>query len=294
MSTNLFERILVPTDMSSFGDLALRYARLFGERLGSRITLLYAEEISWLAAEHPIGYYFENVPEARVALTKGIRDYAASHLPHTAQATTIFEDDAPESAIVRIANDIKANLVIMGTHGLHGIRRALLGSVTERVLRETDVPVITVRPPLFPANADAAIRTVLCPVNFTDVAHTALEQACAIAESFEAQLIVMHVAEGIEPRLFSGVQEEFGRWVDPQVRAQAGYKEIVVHGDAAEQVLTVADQIHADLLVIGAQHRLFRDSTLIGTTTERITRFAKHPVMTVIRKPYAAKAVAVA
>ena len=291
---NIFDNILVPTDMSDFGDLALQYALLFSEGLGSRITLLNAEEVSWFASEHPIGYYFENVPEAKVALAKRLHDYAASHLPATTQATTLFEDDTPESAIVRTARDIKASLIIMGTHGRHGLRRALLGSVTERVLRETDVPVITVRPPLFPTNADAAIRTVLCPVNFTDIARTALEQACAVAESFQAQLVVVHVADEVETRLFAGVQEEFRHWVDPLLRANTRYKEIVVHGDAAERVLDIADQVRADLLVVGAQHRLFHDATVIGATTERITRFAKRAVMTVIRPAGEAKAAAVA
>ena len=54
---SLFERILVPTEMDEFGGLALRYALLFNKRLDSRLTLLHAAEISWLANEHPVGYY---------------------------------------------------------------------------------------------------------------------------------------------------------------------------------------------------------------------------------------------
>jgi len=294
MNPNLFERILVPTDMSAFSDLALRYALHFNERLGSKITLLHAEEISWLATDHPIGYYFENVPEAKATLTKQLHEYAASHVPATARATTLFEDEAPELAILRVARDINADLIIMGTHGRRGIRRAILGSVTEYVLRETDIPVITVNPALFAPDRTASIRTVLCPVNFTAIARDALVQASAIAESFAAQLVVMHVCEGSEPRLFSDVQNQFGIWVDPQVRANTRYKEIVAHGHAAQEVLSVADQIDADLVVIGAQHKRFADATVIGSTTEKISRFAKRAVMTVIRKPVMSQATAAA
>jgi len=294
VNAKLFERILVPTDMSAFSDLALRYALQFAERLGSKITLLHAEEISWLAEDHPIGYYFENVPEARTTLTKQLHEYAASHVPATAGATTLFEDEAPEEAIVRISGDIRADLIVMGTHGRRGIPRAILGSVAEYVLRETDVPVITVNPALFAPDRTVGIRTVLCPVNFTDIARATLNQASAIAESFGAQLVVMHVCEGREPQLFSDVRNEFGNWIDPHVRANTRYKEIVVHGHAAEQVLAVADQVDADLVVIGAQHKRFADTTVIGTTTEKITRFAKRAVMTVIRKPPAAYATAAA
>jgi nucleotide-binding universal stress UspA family protein len=155
------------------------------------------------------------------------------------------------------------------------------------VLRETDIPVITMNPALSAPDGTVGIRTVLCPVNFTAIARAALDQASTIAESFAAQLVVMHVCEGREPQLFPDVHNQFGTWVDPQVRANRRYKEIVVHGHAAEQVLAVADQIDADLVVIGAQHKRFGDATVIGTTTERITRFAKRAVLTVIQKAVA-------
>jgi nucleotide-binding universal stress UspA family protein len=285
MNTNLIERILVPTDMTEFSELALRYALLFNDRLGSKITLLHADEISWYAAEHPLGYYFENVPETKQALKKSLAEYTAGHVPPDVEVTTVFVDDTPERAIVATAGDINADLIIMGTHGRHGLPRVILGSVTERVLHTTKIPVISVAPAIFPRNPDLRIRTVLCPVNFTEIARTALDQACAMAESFDAELVLVHVVEGAEPHLFSAVESEFRNWVSPFIRANTRYKEIVVHGDAAERVLAVSDQIDADLIVIGAQHRFFSDTTVVGTTTERITRFAKHPVMTVILPP---------
>jgi quinolinate synthase len=80
------------------------------------------------------------------------------------------------------------------------------------------------------------------------------------------------------------VEEQFGNWVDPLIRDRTRYKRIIVHGDAAASVLETADQIGDGVLVIGAQHKRFSDATIIGTTTERITRFARLPVITVIRK----------
>jgi len=282
----MIDRILVPTDMTSFSQLALRYALLFNERLGSKLTLLHADEISWMAAEHPLGYYFENLPEAKAELAKNLADYAAANMPPEAGAETRFVDDSPDRAIVGTAREIDADLIIMATHGRHGLRRALLGSVTERVLHTTNIPVISVAPAMFPSQPGVGIKTILCPVNFTAIARMALERACAMAEAFDAELVVMHVAEGSEPQLFSGVESEFRNWVDPLIRANTRYREVVVHGnDAAERVLAIAGQIDADLLVVGAQHRFFSDTTVVGTTTERITRFARHAVMTVMRPP---------
>lgn len=284
MNTNLFERVLVPTEMNAFGHLPLRYALLFNERLGSKLTLLYADEISWLAKEHPVGYTFENEKDAEAKLQLQLREFANRYTPANAGVSTLFVDDSPAHAIVTTARETHADLIVMGTHGRHGWSRVLMGSVAERVLRESDVPVLTVRPDLAPLGDKVAIRSVLCPVNFTEVARVALEEATAVAEAFEANLIVLHVCE--EDRLpDDSVQEErFATWIDPLIREHTRYERLFVHGDAAVRVLETADHLQSGVLVIGAQHKRFSDATTIGTTTERLTRFARLPVLTVMRK----------
>jgi nucleotide-binding universal stress UspA family protein len=288
MNSNI-KRILVPTDTSEFSNLALQYALLFQKKLGSQITLLYAEEFSFLfTGEYPIGYYFENVPEVKKHAAESLRKYAGEHVPNSAAVTTMIIDDTPARAILIAADDIQADLILMGTHGRHGLRRALLGSVTERVLRDTERPVMTVAPQLFPTNGEVKFATILCPVNFTSVAHQALEEACGFAEAFGADLIVMHVSEPDDTHGKS-IEARFSGWVDPLVRDRTRYQQILVSGDPATQILEVAEQIGIDLIVVGAQHKRFSDATVIGTTTERITRFAKQPVLTVVRRTAAEK-----
>lgn len=293
MNANSFERILVPTDMSEFGDLAFRYAMLFQQTVQSNVTLLYAEEFSYLGlTDLPLSYYLENAPEAKMRQLTKLRKYADTHAPKDVHVETMVVDNAPAPAIVATADLVKADLIIMGSHGRHGVKRAILGSVTEEVLRQTDRPVMTVLPARHRAGAPAAIKTILCPVNFTDVARVSLEQAAAMAFAFDAELVVMHVSEGdASPSL---VQLEFGSWVDSLVRPRTRYRQINVHGDAASRVLEVADEMGADLVVVGAQHKFFSDATIIGTTTERITRFARQPVLTVVRNAEVARAKSVA
>ena len=75
------------------------------------------------------------------------------------------------------------------------------------------------------------------------------------------------------------------RWIAPEMQETISYRELVVRGGPAERVLDCADDVGADLLVIGAQHKLFRDATVIGTTSERVIRFASCPVLVVPRQP---------
>lgn len=270
--------------MSEFANLALQYALLFQNKLQSEITLLYADEFSSMhMGEYPFGYYVENAAAAKKHVQELLQNYVERHVPPTARVATLVVEDSPARATVMTAEDIRADLIIMGTHGRHGLRRALLGSVTERVLKETDRPVMTVAPQLAPAGAEIKIGTILCPVNFTAIARQALEQASGLAEAFGAELVVLHVSDHGAPRLDS-IEAQFSSWLDPLARGRTRYRQVIVFGDPAGSVLEAADRMAADLIVVGAQHKRFRDTTLIGTTTERITRFARRPVLTVIRK----------
>lgn len=284
-----YERILVPTDMSDFANVAFRYAALFRERLGSRLTFLYADEtyLPLDVLEIPMGYYLEKAPETKAKLQEKLRAFADEQVPG-AQVETLVVSDAPARAIVRAARDMNADLIVMGSHGRRGWRRAILGSVAENVLHETDRPVLTVTPPMLEPRQKLALERIVCPVNFSYVARESLYHASALAQAFGAELIVIYVAEGIEPPQLPEVEAAFSLWVDPAVRDRVRYRlSVVKHGDPAETVLSAAGHLDADLLVIGAQHKFFSDATVIGTTTQRITRFAKCPVLTVVRKAHA-------
>jgi nucleotide-binding universal stress UspA family protein len=281
-----YERILVPTDMSDFAQQAIQYAGLLHEHLGSQITLLYTDETYFPTdvLEIPLGYYLEQAPETKAKLQEKLREFANEQLPGV-QVETLVVQDSPARAIVHTAREMKANLVVMGTHGRRGWRRALLGSVTETVLHEIDRPVLTVTPGILSADVKPAIRRVICPVNFTYIARESLQHASTMAEAFGAELVVVYVAEDIQPPLLPEVESAFSLWVDPAVRGRAQYKlSVVEDGNPAERVLDVAMELEADLIVLGAQHKFFSDATVIGTTTQRITRFARCPVLTVVRR----------
>ena len=283
-----YERILVPTDLSDFAEQAIRWAALFREKVGARITLLYADESYFPVdvLEIPLGYYLDQAPETKAKLQEKLNEHAAAVLPGIPVETMVVQD-SPARAIVHAAREMNASLIVMGTHGRRGWRRALLGSVASTVLHETDRPVLTVTPNLR-GGAPPSIRSIVCPVNFTYIARESLMHAGRLAKAFGAKLHVIYVAEGVQPPQLPEVQAAFELWVDPGVRGHADYRlSVVGDGDAAEQVLTAASDADADLIVMGAQHRFFSDATVIGTTTQRITNFARCPVLTVVRKAHA-------
>jgi nucleotide-binding universal stress UspA family protein len=295
MTTLPLQRILVPTDLSDFGSAALRWAGMIQRRAGAQLTLVYANEpwIPFDVIEGPAAYLLQAQPEFRERLEKELKDYVEQHLPDAGGTIeTRIVDKSPPEAILETAKAIDANLIVMGTHGRTGWRRALLGSVAENVVHHTDTPVLCIPPSDAPdARPEIpSIGKILCPVNFTPLARLALDQAAMLAETFDAELLIVYVADALNQASdtqasdiqVSDVAGKFAAWIDPQVRGRCRYSHIVASGNAAEETIRMARDAHADLIVLGTKHTRFADATVIGTTSERVIRFARRPVLTVV------------
>jgi nucleotide-binding universal stress UspA family protein len=138
--------VLVPTDFSETADRALDYATALAAKLGAKVHVLNA-----------IGIPALGVPELGVALTSTmieslVRDNQAALdklvEKRRGQATfgeTILRTGDARDVILQTAEQIGADLIVMGTHGRRGISRALLGSVAEAIVRRAPCAVLTVR-----------------------------------------------------------------------------------------------------------------------------------------------------
>jgi nucleotide-binding universal stress UspA family protein len=277
-------RLLVATDLSESNIAALRYARMLAERFRTKLTVMYSDPIA-----DPVEVFgdvpslvFASTPEHQARLRVEVEEHVDPILrgvPYEVLVTV----GSPAATIARAAEEKKAELLVIGTHGHHGWRRALLGSVAEGVLHDVRCPVLTVnRHTTLPPQGPVSIARILCPTNFSDVARESLRVAGALASAFNAELVVVHVVEELSDSRVDAarVRMEAG----PELERFCSYREIVVRGGAAERILDCADDLGADLLVVGAQRKLFRDETVVGSTTERLVRFATCPVLTVTRE----------
>jgi nucleotide-binding universal stress UspA family protein len=115
-----------------------------------------------------------------------------------AAVETRVVEGMPADAILKLAAEVHAGAIVMGTHGRTGYNRWMLGSVVERVLRESRAPVVTVR-----SEPERPIRRILCPVSDTDVSREALSVAGGLAGCLDATVTALHVIEphGANPAL---------------------------------------------------------------------------------------------
>jgi nucleotide-binding universal stress UspA family protein len=279
-----FRNILATIDMSDADTQPLRYARLFAEKYGAKLTVMYSDPIAFPAdVVGPVsGFYAPASPEQQTRLRDEVEKHVAPLLagyPYEIDATV----GRPTLAILRAAEDLEADLIVTGTHRRRGWIRALLGSVSDGVLHGARCPVL-VAPEVKGEPAKVAISKILCPVNFTEVARASLRIASKVASEFGAYLIIAHVIEPDVVADLTAAENQAQKWIDPEMQGSGEYRQTILRGGAAERVLDFADETSADLLVIGAQHTMFRDTTVIGTTTERLLRFASSPILVVPRQ----------
>jgi nucleotide-binding universal stress UspA family protein len=143
-----FETILVPVDFSDHSQEALDTAMQIAQLFGSTIHLLHCYHlqtagISPYGIVLPSGYY----DDIREAAEKRLNDWHERVSNEGIKVQSILSADSPSLAINLAADEIKADLVVMGTRGLSGLKHAMLGSVAERVVRLAPCPVLTVKGP---------------------------------------------------------------------------------------------------------------------------------------------------
>jgi nucleotide-binding universal stress UspA family protein len=257
--------VLCPVDFSDPSRTALLYAAAIAEHFGAALTLLAVDDplLAEAAASAGLG---SSLTEQT---TQELRRLAAEVVgaPHSGTLQLRARAGKPAAEILREAHDSGADLIVMGSRGQTGVRKLFFGSTTERVLRETTVPVLVTgsHAPSGRSLDDVArqIRTVLAPVDLTAASPPQVTIAADIARALSASLLVVHVTEpfgmpvpaeevmtdanaarrvSAESRL-----ADLARSIPADVKADT----LVVSGDPAEEIVAMTAAPHATLIVMG-------------------------------------------
>jgi len=138
--------ILVPVDFSPFAERALDYAVALATALDAKVHIFHCATlpsygVPELSAAVTASWIEQLVEDGKAALHKLADARGASERI----AGTLLRTGDARDEIVRVCEELRVDLVVMGTHGRRGVRRALLGSVAESVVRTAPCPVLTVR-----------------------------------------------------------------------------------------------------------------------------------------------------
>lgn len=259
--------ILCPIDYSDASAGALRYAAALARHFLTRLIVITVED-PMLTTALDLG---SGVHWTREASAREVAGFVSSVFGEDAAALALCEYDVavgkPPVEILRAARERSCDLIVMSSHGLTGARRLFFGSTTERVLRETTVPVL-VTPPVNPGpirieDARKLLRRIVVPVDLSPASLHQTQVARGVAEALNLPLVLVHVIEPVRSRLVSrhhllGLDsnrradaedrlEDLVATLPRKLRPEA----LIVFGDPAEEAAKVARDRQAGLVVMG-------------------------------------------
>jgi nucleotide-binding universal stress UspA family protein len=227
-----------------------------------------------------------------------MRETYSPSRPIDVQYRTAAGDDAA-TEILRVADEIGADLIVMGTHGRTGLRRLLAGSVASTVLTRAHGSVLALRAGRSEPKA-GAMQVIVHPTDFSRAAEAALEVARALARDHGARLIVLHVVP-LDPYLDGKLAAEidirdYQRSLDllrkrldgPDLKHRVETR--LVRGFEAEEILREAQDFAADLIVMGTHGRTGLRRLLMGNTAQSVLPKASCPMLVVKAPPGVATA----
>ena len=277
----MFDRILFPTDGSSGAGDVLDHVVDIATTHDATVHFLY------VAPEDP-----ERRPQAGDA-EHFLRDAVVRAEASGLDAVEETRYGEPYAEIVAYADDADSDLVVMPTHGRTGLSRLVLGSTTERVVRGSTVPVLTVSP-----DADDSLsypyERLLAPTDGSSCANTAVRLGSELAVETDAEVHVLSVVDiaafGADirgPKLVEKLDEQAERFVAEGAEIADAF-DVGSVVTAVEHGVSISDGIRAyvevhdiDLVVIGTHGRSGFDRFMLGSVTEKLLRRSPVPVLTV-------------
>lgn len=303
--------ILVPTDFSTYANYALKYAVAMAKQFGATLHFAHVLDRAALAGVRGNDMWLGETESH--AVIESMREHATSRMAHLRQ---IADDEGVASAehivlggpapeILHLTEQTGSTLIVMATHGRSGVEHLVFGSVAEKVVRQSPVPVLSVKHPEreFVKEYDLSleIRRILFPTDFSPFSDKALPFAKSLAAEFGATLVIFHATQ--VPLVLPEVLPDSAIQLGPQLEDEsrelvkkmcADIDGVAVEGEvrigaAHREIAAYAAETAVDLIVIPTHGRSGLGHALFGSVSEKVVRVARCPVLT-IRPEFGGKA----
>ena len=290
-----FKKILVPVDFSEFSDTAFKYALSLAEKFCSNLTLL-----------HMISIYYNDTDNE--ATLRSLEDIVKEQEKRKSKLMDAYEEEGKshgvtvDSKLVRgfnaadiILEYIEKNdfdLTVIGTHGRTGFKKWILGSVTEKVVRLSPIPVITIHKDY----NKRSVEKILVPVDFSESSKIAVDWGIVTAQEFKAKLHFLHSVDvEVHPEYYLMNSDpifkknpELAHHLNRSLIKFTGIPKnnatyVLTEGKAYKEIKKYEENNQIDLIVMAIRGMSKMEHFLLGSTAERVVRIAPCPVLTVGR-----------
>lgn len=293
----MYSRILVATDLSEDSDRALAAADAIAKRDHAKLALIHV-----MPNLAPISMLFPQAVASGALATADLERKAGEAVTDRLRNLTGREGDEVEifvetgndyAAVVERAEEWKADLVVVGSHGRTGMKRALLGSVSEKIVRYAHADVLIAR-------AGAHPGPVVAATDLSELSMHAVEAAAREAKLRGAELVVVHAVDtlplveghviGTPLGMYGGLDANTAEALVETARGalegalasrKIQAKQETLHGPAAPLIVDRAEGLEAQLLVIATHGRTGLKRAVLGSVAESVVRHAPCPTLVV-------------
>jgi nucleotide-binding universal stress UspA family protein len=289
----MYQNILVPLDGSQVASSVLPYVANLAKRLESRVTLL---TVFTLPQREARGLETEVRAEAQAVARREAQRLAEAGVA----ADTLVVSGRPAEQIVNQAQTRNFDLIAMGTRGQSGIRRGLVGSVTDEVVRSSKVPVLVLSPLAIErsAQSDYGLSSITVPLDGSELAEYALPYAEELAKRLSLEISLLRVVQVASLAYYAGdgvpmntlpleeeLEAEAIAYLDKvadDVRARGlTTSQIVLRGSPALSIVDHVKNLENNLVAICTHGRSGLGRLLIGSVADSIIRSSGVPVLAI-------------
>jgi nucleotide-binding universal stress UspA family protein len=297
-------RIVCPVDFSEISRHAFDRALAVARSYSGTITVLHVLPLNSAVPAVPYGpegpgpFGFD-VPDRPHAFSERSRFLGIEHPGEVPVRQEVIEGGSVHKEILIQASRLSADLIVMGTHGRSGVDHLFLGSVAEKTLRTSPIPVMIV-PPAASAVAEAGqpFRRILCAVDFSRDSARALSYAASLAQHSGGTLTILHVVEllpvgydpmvgttfdiqGFQKATVAAARKQLQEYAATVTAGSSAIETVLGQGKPYTEILRDAEERGADLIVVGVHGRGAIDRVVFGSTTEHLVRRAACPILIV-------------
>lgn len=272
--------IVCPVDYSDCSKRALRFAGALAEHFGARLVVLHVFDplIAGAAALHQFDL---TGADGQEELRYFVEEHLAVTLRDGKQLERILVLGTPGHEIIKLAREREADLLVMGTHGFSGARKALFGSTLQGVLRRAHVPVLAV--PILD-HREAGIQAplistgpVLAPVDFSPESRAAARAAAGLAAALGLPLTLLHVSAHGHRKRVADPAALMGE-LAASLGADVAITTRIVDGEPAEQIARLAREKRSAVIVMSLGSSAMRRRKP-GSIAYRVLCLAPVPVL---------------
>jgi nucleotide-binding universal stress UspA family protein len=249
------KRILVPTDFSQHAEDALRVAAQIAKKNSSEIILLHMLELPQQSNDAILGG--TSIPETMLFMKKAnetLDKVASKDYLEGIPVTEIVKMDKPIHGITQISKDYDIDLIIMGSHGSSGVEELLIGSNTEKVVRNSEIPVLVIKKNIPNFNAS----DIVFASDFSEEAKKPFEKLLNFTKFFNSKL---HLVTICTPNSFKSTHV-----------AEKAMSDFVAEFNITNYTTQIYNDTNIEKGIINFSNRI--DADIIGMCTHGRTGFA--------------------